>query len=145
MGRAASAAALAERFAQEGMKLALVDIEASALERTVAELEAGGADVLPQLVDVAESEQMDSLARAVPGHFGAVHVVNTASLAGLISVPGTGPYNVTKHAVVTLSETLYGELAALGSKAGVSVLCPGFVNTRLWESDRNPLGLLGPI
>ena len=65
------------------------------------------------------------------------HIVNTASLAGLVSVPGLGPYNVTKHAVVTLSETLHGELAALGSKVGVSVLCPGFVSTRLWESDRN--------
>jgi len=65
------------------------------------------------------------------------HIVNTASLAGLISVPGLGPYNVTKHGVVTLSETLHGELAALGSKVGVSVLCPGFVSTRLWESERN--------
>jgi len=65
------------------------------------------------------------------------HIVNTSSLAGLISVPGLGPYNVTKHGVVTLSETLHGELAALGSKVGVSVLCPGFVSTRLWESDRN--------
>jgi NAD(P)-dependent dehydrogenase (short-subunit alcohol dehydrogenase family) len=65
------------------------------------------------------------------------HIVNTASLAGLISVPGLGPYNVTKHGVVTLSETLHGELAVLGSKVGVSVLCPGFVTSRLWESDRN--------
>jgi short-subunit dehydrogenase len=65
------------------------------------------------------------------------HVVNTASLAGMISVPGMGPYNVTKHAVVTLSETLYGELQAMESKVGVSVLCPGFVNTRIFESDRN--------
>jgi NAD(P)-dependent dehydrogenase (short-subunit alcohol dehydrogenase family) len=65
------------------------------------------------------------------------HIVNTASLAGLVSVPGVAPYNVTKHGVVTLSETLHGELAALGSKVGVSVLCPGFVNTRLWDSERN--------
>jgi len=65
------------------------------------------------------------------------HIVNTASLAGLVSVPGMGPYSVTKHGVVTLSETLHGELAALGSKVGVSVLCPGFVSTRLWESERN--------
>ena len=65
------------------------------------------------------------------------HVVNTASMAGLISVPGMGPYNVTKHAVVTLSETLFGELAAAGLDVGVSVLCPGFVNTRIGESDRN--------
>jgi short-subunit dehydrogenase len=65
------------------------------------------------------------------------HIVNTASMAGLVSVPGMAPYNVTKHGVVTLSETLYHELAAVGSKVGVSVLCPGHVNTRIWESDRN--------
>ncbi len=65
------------------------------------------------------------------------HIVNTASMAGLVSVPGMGPYNVTKHGVVTLSETLYHELAAQGSQVGVSVLCPGHVNTRIWESERN--------
>jgi len=65
------------------------------------------------------------------------HIVNTASMAGMLSVPGMGPYNVTKHAVVTLSETLYSELVAAESKVGVSVLCPGFVNTRIFESDRN--------
>jgi short-subunit dehydrogenase len=65
------------------------------------------------------------------------HIVNTASMAGLVSVPGMGPYNVTKHAVVTLSETLYHELSSVGSKVGVSVLCPGHVNTRIWDSDRN--------
>ena len=54
-----------------------------------------------------------------------------------VSVPGMGPYNVTKHGVVTLSETLHHELAGLGSKVGVSVLCPGHVNTRIWESERN--------
>lgn len=70
------------------------------------------------------------------------HIVNTASMAGLVSVPGMGPYNVTKHAVVTLSETLYGELKSAGSPVGVSVLCPGFVNTRIYESQRNrPEGL----
>ncbi len=65
------------------------------------------------------------------------YIVNTASMAGLVSVPGLGPYNVTKHAVVTLSETLYGELEAEGTNVGVSVLCPGFVSTRIWESERN--------
>ncbi len=65
------------------------------------------------------------------------HFVNTASMAGMISVGGMGPYNVTKHAVVTLSETLFAELQGVGSKVGVSVLCPGFVNTRIFESDRN--------
>jgi NAD(P)-dependent dehydrogenase (short-subunit alcohol dehydrogenase family) len=65
------------------------------------------------------------------------HVVNTASLAGLTSPGLMGPYNVTKHAVVTLSETLYRDLGFLGSPVGVSVLCPGFVQTRIAESERN--------
>ena len=65
------------------------------------------------------------------------HIVNTASMAGLVSVPGMGPYNVTKHAVVTLSETLHHELEEAGSKVGVSVLCPGHVNTHIWNSQRN--------
>jgi NAD(P)-dependent dehydrogenase (short-subunit alcohol dehydrogenase family) len=65
------------------------------------------------------------------------HVVNTASLAGLTSPGMLGPYNVTKHSVVTMSETLYRDLAAVGSGVGVSVLCPGFVRTGIAESDRN--------
>ncbi len=65
------------------------------------------------------------------------HVVNTASVAGLTSPPYLGPYNATKHAVVTMSETLYGDLRNAGSRVGVSVLCPGFVNTRIHESGRN--------
>jgi NAD(P)-dependent dehydrogenase (short-subunit alcohol dehydrogenase family) len=65
------------------------------------------------------------------------HVVNTASLAGLTSPAMLGPYNVTKHSVVTMSETLYRDLQAVGSPVGVSVLCPGFVQTRIAESDRN--------
>jgi NAD(P)-dependent dehydrogenase (short-subunit alcohol dehydrogenase family) len=65
------------------------------------------------------------------------HVVNTASLAGLTSPGLLGPYNVTKHAVVTMSETLYRDLRAFASPVGVSVLCPGFVQTRIAESERN--------
>jgi NAD(P)-dependent dehydrogenase (short-subunit alcohol dehydrogenase family) len=65
------------------------------------------------------------------------HVVNTASVAGLTSPPYLGAYNATKHAVVTLSETLYADLRNGGSNVGVSVLCPGFVNTRIHESGRN--------
>jgi NAD(P)-dependent dehydrogenase (short-subunit alcohol dehydrogenase family) len=65
------------------------------------------------------------------------HIVNTASMAGLISGPGLGVYKVTKHAVVSLSETLHHELAERGAKISVSVLCPGFVNTRIMESARN--------
>jgi NAD(P)-dependent dehydrogenase (short-subunit alcohol dehydrogenase family) len=70
------------------------------------------------------------------------HLVNTASLAGLISGPGVGAYRVTKHGVVALSETLYHELAERGAKVKVSVLCPAIVNTRIMESARNRPGHL---
>jgi NAD(P)-dependent dehydrogenase (short-subunit alcohol dehydrogenase family) len=65
------------------------------------------------------------------------HIVNTASMAGLTSGPGLGIYKVTKHGVVTLSETLYHELALRGANVKVSVLCPGFVNTQIMDSARN--------
>jgi len=65
------------------------------------------------------------------------HIVSTASLAGLGGVPGMGAYCATKFAVVGLSESLVLDLAARGSAVGVSVLCPGFVATRIAESDRN--------
>jgi NAD(P)-dependent dehydrogenase (short-subunit alcohol dehydrogenase family) len=72
------------------------------------------------------------------------HVVNTASLAGLLASPGLGAYTATKHAVVGLSESLRHDLAAVGSPVGVSVLCPGFVRTRIAEADRNWPARLGP-
>ena len=65
------------------------------------------------------------------------HVVNTASVAGLISPPGTAAYNVTKHAVVALSETLYHDLRERQSAVGVSVLCPAYVPTGIADSERN--------
>ena len=68
------------------------------------------------------------------------HVVNTASIAGLTSAGFLGPYNATKHAVVAISETLVKDLQTMGSPVGVSVLCPGFVQTRIAESDRNRPG-----
>jgi NAD(P)-dependent dehydrogenase (short-subunit alcohol dehydrogenase family) len=68
---------------------------------------------------------------------GGGHVVNTASMAGLTSPPGMSPYNVTKHAVVTLSESMAQELAMTHPEVGVSVLCPGWVRTRIHEADRN--------
>lgn len=180
--------AMATRFAAEGMKLVLVDIEAGPLAEAAKAFESEGVEVLTQQIDVSDPDKMDALAAKTLERFGSVHVVcnnagvgsggpmwelttedwefclrpnlwgvihgvrvftkhmiaqdeghivNTASMAGLVSVPGMGPYNVTKHGVVTLSETLFHELAALGSKVGVSVLCPGHVNTRIWESDRN--------
>jgi NAD(P)-dependent dehydrogenase (short-subunit alcohol dehydrogenase family) len=66
------------------------------------------------------------------------HVVNTASIAGLTTAPFLGPYNATKQAVVAISETLYKDLQIAGvAGIGVSVLCPGFVQTRIAEADRN--------
>ncbi len=63
------------------------------------------------------------------------HVVNTASIAGLIH--GMGIYGVTKHAVVALSESIFNELKHAGHPIGVSVLCPGPVKTRINEAERN--------
>jgi NAD(P)-dependent dehydrogenase (short-subunit alcohol dehydrogenase family) len=74
------------------------------------------------------------------------HVVNTGSIAGLTSMPFMGAYNASKHAVVTLSETLHKELGAMDAPVKVSVLCPGFVNTRILESERNrPASLRNPM
>ena len=70
------------------------------------------------------------------------HIVNTASVAGLLSVPGMGIYCVSKHAVVTLSECLHHDLAERGSKIGVSLLCPAFVPTGILDSERNRPALL---
>ncbi len=68
---------------------------------------------------------------------GESHVVNTASVAGLLSTPAMAAYNVSKHGVVTLSETLYTELQAQQARIGVSVLCPAWVPTAIHTSERN--------
>lgn len=65
------------------------------------------------------------------------HVVNTASAAGLVSAPLMAVYNVSKHGVVTLSETLFHDLRAANAKVGVSVLCPAYVPTNIRHSERN--------
>jgi NAD(P)-dependent dehydrogenase (short-subunit alcohol dehydrogenase family) len=181
--------AIAERCAQEGMKVVLADVEEPALAQTEQALRAGGATVLAVRTDVSKAGDVESLAHKTLDAFGAVHVlvnnagvgagttvwestladwewvmgvnlwgvihgihtfvplmlkqdvechiVNTASIAGLISGPALGIYKVTKHGVVSLSETLSCELAERGAKLKVSVLCPGWVSTRIMESDRN--------
>jgi NAD(P)-dependent dehydrogenase (short-subunit alcohol dehydrogenase family) len=188
--------AMAERFAREGMKLVLADVEKGPLGEVTARFQADGVEVLGVQTDVSDAEQMDALGAATLDAFGAAHVVcnnagvaltgltwqlttadwewviganlwgvihgirvfapglvaqdeghivNTASMAGLVSVPGISPYCVTKHGVVALSETLHGELAATGSKVGVSVLCPAWVKTGIFEADRNrPASLANP-
>jgi NAD(P)-dependent dehydrogenase (short-subunit alcohol dehydrogenase family) len=188
--------AIAERFAREGMRLVLADIERQPLDDATERLRREGVEVLGVETDVSDAGQMDALGAATLDAFGAAHIVcnnagvaitgltwqlttadwkwviganlwgvihgirvfvpklvaqdeghivNTASMAGLVSVPGLGPYCVTKHGVVTLSETLHGELLATGSKVGVSVLCPSWVQTGIFESDRNrPAALSNP-
>ena len=184
--------AMAERFAAEGMKVVLADVEETALAKVKKALEAGGATVRAVPTDVSKADAVDALAREAVQAFGAVHVlcnnagvavsgpvwemtladwewvlgvnlwgvihgirtfvpimlrqqtechiVNTASIAGLISGPMMSVYNVTKHAVVTLSETLHHDLAMQGDRIKVSVLCPAWVNTRIHESERNRPG-----
>ena len=180
---------LATRFAQEGMKVVLADVEEGALEAAVTDLRRQELDVLGVLTDVSNEAAVQSLARQTIEAFGKVHVVcnnagvggggggmawdwtmkdwqwvfgvnfwgvvhgirtflpimigqdeeghvvNTASMAGLL--PGAGIYGVTKHAVVAFSESLYGRLKMTNAKVGVSVLCPGFVSTNINASDRN--------
>ena len=65
------------------------------------------------------------------------HIVNTASVAGFLAVGSTAPYAVSKHAVVALSEVLYHDLKEAGGKVGASVLCPAWVATGIWNSQRN--------
>ena len=78
---------------------------------------------------------MLAAAKADPGYRG--HIVNTASMAGLLTPPNMGIYNVSKHAVVSLSETLYQDLKLVTDQIGASVLCPYFVPTGISQSHRN--------
>jgi NAD(P)-dependent dehydrogenase (short-subunit alcohol dehydrogenase family) len=72
------------------------------------------------------------------------HIVNTASMAGLLNAPNMGVYNVSKHAVVSLSETLYQDLSLVTNQISASVLCPFFVPTGISHSHRNrPTALRG--
>ena len=65
------------------------------------------------------------------------HIVNTASMAGLLNAPNMGVYNVSKHAVVAMSETLYQDLALVSEQVHAHVLCPFFVPTGIHRSERN--------
>ncbi len=65
------------------------------------------------------------------------HIVNTASMAGLLNAPNMGVYNVSKHAVVALSETLYQDLSLVTDQVHAHVLCPFFVPTGIHRSERN--------
>jgi NAD(P)-dependent dehydrogenase (short-subunit alcohol dehydrogenase family) len=72
----------------------------------------------------------------LPHLLGGGHIVNTASIAGLM--PGFGPsYDASKHAVVAVSEDLFNAMSGAGLPVGVSVLCPGWVRTQIYDADRN--------
>jgi len=78
---------------------------------------------------------MLAAAKADPAWRG--HIINTASMAGLVDAPNMGIYNVSKHAVVSLSETLYQDLSLVTDQISASVLCPFFVPTGIHQSHRN--------
>jgi len=193
MGRA-----FAERFAREGMKVVMADVEEAALEQATSELRAQGHDVLGARVDVMQLEAVEDLARRTLEAYGRVHLVcNNAGVEGYLDgalweatskdwewtfgvnfwgvvhgvrtflpimlaqgeegwlvntssatavVRGSNMYGITKHAVRALSETLYGQLQARSARVGISVLCPGVVNTRLFAGERNrPAELREPL
>jgi NAD(P)-dependent dehydrogenase (short-subunit alcohol dehydrogenase family) len=181
---------MAARFAADGAKVVLADVEEAALAVAAKELEAEGAEVAGIVCDVAKLSSVEALADAATSRFGAVHVlcnnagvagglggsiweasakdwdwvvgvnlmgvvhgiqafvprmldhgedghvVNTSSVLGLSSGGGS-IYSVTKHAVTRLSEGLFHDLRAVGSRIGVSVLCPGLIATHIVSSDRN--------
>ncbi len=180
--------AMAERFAADGMKLVLGDIEEPALDVAAAQLRSAGAEVVTAVVDVAKRSGVEHLRDTALDAFGAVHlvcnnagvgggglintlsdtdwewvlgvnlwgiiygqsvflpllleqkeghIVNTASVAGLIAGPFMGPYNASKAAAVAVSETLFQELKMAGTNVGVSVLCPAWVATQIAKSSRN--------
>ena len=81
---------------------------------------------------------MLAAAKADPAYDG--HITNTASMAGLLNAPNMGVYNVSKHAVVALSETLYQDLRLVTDQISASVLCPFFVPTGITKSHRNRPG-----
>ena len=187
--------ALAERFAAEGMKVVLADVQPDALEEAEGRLRGAGAEVVAVETDVSQPAALDHLRDRALDAFGAVHVlcnnagvvsagqvwqsspedwgwilgvnllgvvnglrsfvpvlleqeeahvVNTASMAGVTSGV-LGSYSVTKQAVVGLTEALYFGLQMEGrTNVGVSVLCPGWVRTRIADAERNRPAAAGP-
>jgi NAD(P)-dependent dehydrogenase (short-subunit alcohol dehydrogenase family) len=186
---------LSERFAAEGMRVVMADVEVPALREAAGRLSARGANVLAVPTDVSSAAQVEALRDEAVRAFGAVHVlcnnagvggphdplwlvtpgdwewvlgvnlggvingirsfvpllleqdaahiVNTASVFGAFA-GALGPYGVSKHAIVALSETLYFNFQAIGARVGVSVLCPGAVRTQFGSSSRNRPASLGP-
>lgn len=183
--------AFAERFAAEGMKVVLADIEEAPLAAAEAAIKAQGGIAMAVRTNMLQESEIKRLADTVFATWGKVHIlcnnagvsggagadgiwsvpkedwdwvlgvnfsgvlhgirhfvprmlaagepghiVNTASVAGIVT-SAMGPYTVSKHAVVALSERLYKDLKERDAKVSASVLCPGWVNTRILESARN--------
>ena len=191
--------AFATRFAQEGMKVVLADIEAEPLAMAEAAIKAAGGSVLSVRTDVMKEDDIKRLADTAFGTFGNVHIlcnnagvagagftpgswnvpmvdwdwvlgvnfmgvlhgirhfvprmvandeeghiVNTASVAGLLTGAAGLPYSVSKHGVVVLTEQIYREFKTMGLKLSASVLCPGMINTNILDSVRNRPAELTP-
>ena len=79
------------------------------------------------------------IAEGRPSHF-----VTTASVAGLVSGPGSAVYSTAKHGAVRVTEALYASLREMGLPIGVTLLCPGLVNTRIYQSERSRPSTLQP-
>lgn len=183
--------ALAERCAQEGMKVVLADINERYLRRAQKKMEKLGANFITIVIDVSKASDMEALAKKTLETYGAVHmlfnnagigntkytwnytlkdwewqlgvclwgvihgvriftpimlkqdiechIINTASMEGLMSGsgPGGAVYGVSKHGIISLSESLRNDLDLKGSKLKVSVICPGVVQTRIFRGDVN--------
>lgn len=181
--------ALAECFAEQGMRLVLADVEQASLDQTEAQLKSAGHEVVSALTDISRLEDVERLAELTFVTFGAAnvvcnnagvvksarawtltdadyrwvidvnlwgaingirafvprmiaqgspgHVVNTASIVGLLPMTNKAAYAAAKAGVVALSENLKVDLDAEQAPIGVSVLLPGFIPTRITESERN--------
>ena len=135
--------------ARLGMNLVLVDVQQDALDKAEAEMTAQGVQVLARKVDVSKAAAMEQLAADVKARFGAPHFVfNNAGVGagGLVWensvadwewVLGVNLGGVSKHAVVSLTETLYQDLQLVSDQVSASVLCPYFVPTGISQSHRN--------
>src|SRR6266567_3427006 len=136
---------IATALAEAGANVVMADIQKDAVEQAAHGLSGTNKRVMPVRIDVTQEQSvLDALAEAernfVPAmlrHGEEGHVVNTASVAGFQNRRGTnqGPYSMSKYAALSLSEALEHELE--GTNVGVSVLCPGPINTNIARGARN--------
>ncbi|WP_339664471.1 SDR family NAD(P)-dependent oxidoreductase [uncultured Pseudomonas sp.] len=185
--------ALAHAAVSRGMKVVLADVQAKALEQTLEELRALGAEAIGEVLDVTDATAVEALAERAETHFGPANlvfnnagvasagliwestekdwdwllgvnvkgvangiraftprmlaaasadadyqgcIINTASLAGVLTGPAMGVYSVSKHAVLALSECLFHDLALLTRQVQAAVLCPSYVATNIGQCYR---------